>query len=337
MIPYDKQLIILEQMRDMFESNIPVKQILESIAEVPGVEEYVFDILEEFNTGVQLHRAIANAEIFSEEINRIIEAAHESGNMVQGLNKALELVSMEVNFRKAFRSVLIYPAVVFSIAHLAFYFVLLFLVPRFEKGILKYIDSSFLLDAYVWASHHLSVVAVVNAAVIGVIVVGIKKGWLFSLMLRLPGISRVLKQRERTVFFNVLSTLYSANLPIKDILVTATSRSKLFSRYLDVAEEVQHAGVLTFFQELCDDGAIDGTHLVAVKTALSSNTLRETFERIARRESENFKQMQNNLTEIIRPFIQVLILLGVLLPIAPLPVTILSSAIDSVMKGGIGR
>lgn len=335
MIPYKKQLLILEQMRDMFESNIPVNRILEAVAETPGVEEHMFDVLEEFRSGVQFHQAIANAEIFGEEINRIIEAAHESGDMVGGLNRAIELVEMEVKFRKALLSVLIYPAIVIAVAHAAVYAVLLFIIPKLERGMLKHIQNpSILLKAYVWASHNLPVVALLNVAVLVLIVIGIKKGWCFRLTLKLPGLSRVMKQRERTIFFSIVSTLYSANLPVKDVLTIATSRSRMYADYTDLAENIEHTGLQNLFQEMAEDGVIDSTHYVAVKSALESNTLKESFERISTRESENFRQMQANLAEIIRPLVQILVLLAVLAPIAPLYAAILSSAIDSMAKIG---
>jgi type II secretory pathway component PulF len=326
-----KQISILEGLEEMEKSNFPVSEALSMLAENKDIEKYILEIQEELNEGAEIPEAIDNAGIFDDYIISIIKASYESGSLGNGYSQAKRLLMMEHKFQKALKGVVVYPIVVFLMANLSIYVVLLKIVPRLGP-IFKMLKGNLLLDTYWWGYQHIWVVVTLNILLYLTGYLLVKKGIIYSFMLHLPKIKTVLRKREKAVFFNIMDVMYSANLPMNEILYQACMGAGSFDKYADMATGLSSRSLEYFFEELYDDGLIDKLILTKLVRGTKTGGLPDSIKAIAVAELEEYEDMQKNLKSIIEPLINLVLITSAIAPIAPLYVTIIAGMIDKYIQ-----
>lgn len=322
------QILFLETLFEMVEGGLPYQDALKMIAENDALGECAEDILEEYTRGIHPLTAMTDEDFFAPEVAVILRSAGRE-NFGKGLKEALRWLTMEQNFRRAARSALIYPSVVFFVAHVVFYIILTAVIPRLQHGLMTRVHhKGTLFLVYMYMSQHLVQTVTANILFLVATAFTIRSGILYWVLSRLPGISKVLRIRGSAMFFTILSILTDAGLPLNEALSHATN-VRGFEAYSDDIRSIEQTGVKQFFESLYEDGKIDAVTRVSILTGITSSNFGRAVRVVAEKQAVRFDDIQKNMTKTLEPLIVAFSVAAVIFLIAPLYVSISDSLFSS--------
>lgn len=130
-------ILFTKQLKTMLNAGIPVLQSLEVLrdqTENARLKEAIVSIGEDIKSGATLSRAFAkHDELFSDLYCNMIRAGEVSGTLTDVLERLIYIVDHEFKVKKDIMSALTYPIVVVVALVVAFFVLILFVLPHFVE------------------------------------------------------------------------------------------------------------------------------------------------------------------------------------------------------------
>ena len=223
--------LFTRRLADLSAAGLPLDRVLSVLAEQSESENLAHiaeDALDEVKKGLPVSQALAkHPKFFPEMYTQTLRAGETSGQFPESASRLADLQEREVTRRSQIVSALIYPTVLTFTAVFVVIFLLMFVVPRLEpvfEGLgenlpaptkILLATTGFITDNWI-----VIVVAIVGG-VIGLrlwMATGAGKEARDVLVLRLPGIGKIIKKAIVSRYSRVLSTLVNGGVPILDAL-----------------------------------------------------------------------------------------------------------------------
>ena len=130
-------ILFTKQLKTMLNAGIPVMQSLEILREQtenPRLKDSIVSIGEDIKSGATLSRAFAkHDDVFSDLYCNMIRAGEVSGTLTDVLERLIYIVEHEYKVKKDIKSAMTYPMVVVSALVIAFFVLILFVLPHFVQ------------------------------------------------------------------------------------------------------------------------------------------------------------------------------------------------------------
>lgn len=130
-------ILFTKQLKTMLNAGIPVMQSLEILREQtenPRLKDAIVSIGEDIKSGATLSRAFAkHDDVFSDLYCNMIRAGEISGTLTDVLERLIYIVEHEFKVKKDIKSALTYPMVVVIALVVAFFVLILFVLPHFVQ------------------------------------------------------------------------------------------------------------------------------------------------------------------------------------------------------------
>jgi len=128
-------ILFTKQLRTMLNAGIPVLQsmdVLQNQTENPRLKSAIISIAADIKSGGSLSRAFSkHKSIFPELYCNMIHAGEISGTLTEVLDRLIYIVDHEFKVKKDIKSALTYPIVVVVALVIAFFVLILFVLPQF--------------------------------------------------------------------------------------------------------------------------------------------------------------------------------------------------------------
>lgn len=127
-------MIFTRQLSTMISAGVPLARCLAALqedAENPYMHEVLTSITKDIESGLPLGDAFAKyPDVFSEVYVNMTRAGEEGGILDDILNRLATQVEQDASIRKKIKSAMMYPIVILSVTVIAFFGIMLFIVPK---------------------------------------------------------------------------------------------------------------------------------------------------------------------------------------------------------------
>jgi type IV pilus assembly protein PilC len=134
-------ILFTKQFKTMLNAGIPVLQsldVLEAQTENTKLKAAIVSIAADIKSGAVLSRAFAKHQnVFSELYCNMIRAGEISGTLTEVLERLIYIIDHEFKVKKDIKSAMTYPAVVVVALVIAFFVLILFVLPQFVQMFAK--------------------------------------------------------------------------------------------------------------------------------------------------------------------------------------------------------
>lgn len=265
-------VIFTRQLSTMISAGVPLARSLAALqgdAENPYMREVLASVTKDVESGAPLGDAFAKfPNVFSEVYVNMVRAGEEGGILDDILKRLALQVEQDASIRKKIKSAMMYPTVILSVTVVAFFGIMLFVVPKLGKILTSlggpdaklpiYTQvllniSSFCVSATIipHVPNMLLIVGVLTVAgIYGLRYIKTPKGrYAFdSLLLRIPIIKTIILKVAIARFSRTFASLMGSGVSVLDALsVTgAALGNKVIEKELkDAAEEVRNGKPLS--------------------------------------------------------------------------------------------
>jgi type II secretory pathway component PulF len=328
--------IFTRRLADLSGAGLPVDRVLRILgeqSESAALAKIAEEALEDVKKGLPVSQALEKyPKYFPPMFTQTLRAGEASGQFSESANRLADLLESEVARRSQIVSALIYPAVLTATAIFVVVFLLTFVVPR-----LSIVFEGMGDDLPAPTKVLLAVTGVITgnwqAILIGLVIaiVGIRL-WLGttagkeakdSMIMKLPGIGKIVKKALVSRYARVLGTLVHGGVPILeaiDLAGLASGNSVFIKRNVVVGQEVKEGK--TIAGALRDAGEFPPvlTHMVAIGE--ETGDLPRMLGRVSDSLDFEVEQGLRRLTTLVEPLIVLtmgafvaFVVLSVLLPI----------------------
>lgn len=224
-------ILFTKQFKTMLNAGIPVMQsldVLEAQTENARLKAAIVSIAADIKSGTTLSRAFAkHQKIFSELYCNMIRAGEISGTLTEVLERLIYIVDHEFKVKKDIKSAMTYPAVVVVALVIAFFVLILFVLPQFvtmfaKSGVELPLPTRICLGIYDGLVHywHVGLVA------LGGMLFGIsayfrtEAGKIFrdGMFLRIPIIGPVFKKAAMARFSSIFAILQASGITVLEAM-----------------------------------------------------------------------------------------------------------------------
>lgn len=315
----------------LLRAGVPLGQGLQSLIDTTrssGLKKALRQMQNDIEEGMSLGTTLQRSGLASEQTLALVRLGEESGNLIENLHVAATQEEKQRVFRAKVKSALMYPSFVLSLTVIVGLGVAWFLLPRLADTFsnlnvkLPLISQIFINFGLFLKTNGIWAVpaAIIGMLLLGYIIFGAPKTKVAgqALLLRTPGISRLMREVEIARFGYLLGTLLNAGLTMTQSL-----------------ELLQHATALRPYQQLykqLEKGFDEGYNFRAsfgrlkktgrqlppaiqqmIIAGESSGALPETLRSIGDIYEEKANISTQNLEAIIEPVLLIIVWLGVML------------------------
>jgi type IV pilus assembly protein PilC len=230
-----KELVIFtRQLSTMITAGVPLTRSLstmQSQAEGKYFKEVLGGVNKDVESGIALGDAFAKyPNVFSEVYINMVKAGEAGGILDEILKRLASQVEQDASMRKKIKSAMMYPVVIFSITIIAFFGIMLFVIPKIGKILTDLGGPDAKLPVYTQAMLSLSGFMKNNAIIIlAVTFIGIYvirryiktpggKYKFHAFLLRTPIIKNVVTKIAIARFARTFASLMSAGVSVLDAL-----------------------------------------------------------------------------------------------------------------------
>src|SRR6266516_218373 len=129
--------VFARQLATMIEAGVSVVAslvVLEEQTDDKYLQEVIGDVRADVESGLVLSRALArHPKVFNRLFVSMVQAGESSGTLDTVLDRVATQIEKETQIKRRVKGAMVYPAVVLSFATLVLIFMLLFIVPVFQK------------------------------------------------------------------------------------------------------------------------------------------------------------------------------------------------------------
>lgn len=134
-------VIFTRQLSTMISAGVPLAKSLAALqadATTPYMREVLAGVTKDVEGGIQLGDAFAKfPTVFSDVYVNMVRAGEEGGILDDILKRLATQVELDASIRKKIKSAMMYPVVILSITIIAFFGIMLFIVPNLGKILLS--------------------------------------------------------------------------------------------------------------------------------------------------------------------------------------------------------
>jgi type II secretory pathway component PulF len=220
-------ILFTKQFKTMLHAGIPVLQsldVLESQTENLKLKSAIASIAAEIKSGTTLSKAFASHQnIFSELYCNMIRAGEISGTLTEVLERLIFIVDHEFKVKKDIKSALTYPAVVVTALVIAFFVLIIFVLPQFvamfaKSGVELPLPTRICLGIYAGLTHYWHVGLILLGGIIFTVSSYFRTagGKIFrdGLYLRVPIIGPVFKKAAMARFASIFAILQASGITV---------------------------------------------------------------------------------------------------------------------------
>lgn len=330
-LPAKEREYFTENLSLLLKAAVPIGEALESLSasiKSRAFKKAILSLQKDIDAGYNLTDALDYSGIVGSQTIALIRMGEASGKLVENLQIAAEQERKRRVFASKVRSAFIYPAFVITLTIVVGLGVAWFLLPRLADTFaqlrvelppvsLTLINFGLFLKEHGIVAVPLAIGSVLLLIYILFAMPGTKKIG-SKLLLRLPGIGRLIKEVEIAQFGYLLGTLMDAGLSVTESirLLAQTSKSPDFKKlYLKLAESIDNGKT---FKESFANYSHKGKLLpLSVQQMIiageRSGSLPEVLSTIGRTYEQKSDQTTQNLETIIEPILLVAVAGGVML------------------------
>lgn len=227
-------VIFTRQLSTMVSAGVPLTRslvTLESDCESPPLKEAIGGIVKDVEGGAQLGDAFAKyPHIFSDVYVNMVRAGEEGGILDEILKRLALQVELDASIRKKVKSAMAYPMVLMVVTVVAFFGIMLGVLPRIGKILTEMggpdaklpVYTQVLLDASDFMISNFIIIAIVLGGIIFGIIRYIRtpagKYNFHKLMLRTPVLKNIVMKMAVARFARTFASLMSAGVSVLDAL-----------------------------------------------------------------------------------------------------------------------
>ncbi len=227
-------VIFTRQLSTMISAGVPLTRSLATLeldCQSPALKEAIGGIVKEVEGGAPLGDSFAKyPHIFSEVYVNMVRAGEEGGILDEILKRLAIQVELDASIRKKVKSAMAYPMVLMVVTVVAFFGIMLGVLPRIGKILTEMggadaklpIYTQVLLDASDFMIHNFVVIAIVLGGIIFGIIRYIRtpagKYNFHKLLLRTPVLKNVVMKMAVARFARTFASLMSAGVSVLDAL-----------------------------------------------------------------------------------------------------------------------
>lgn len=230
-----KELVVFtRQLSTMISAGVPLTRALSTMqgqTESKYFKEVVSNITKDISSGISLGDAFSKyPSVFSEVYVNMVKAGEAGGILDEILKRLASQVEQDASMRKKIKSAMMYPMVIFSITILAFFGIMIFVIPKIAKILNDLGGPDAELPIYTRAMLGISSFMQGNAVIIAIVVFGIvfiTKRYLrtprgkynfHALLLRIPVLKNIVMKIAVARFARTFASLMSAGVSVLDAL-----------------------------------------------------------------------------------------------------------------------
>ncbi len=230
-----KELVIFtRQLSTMISAGVPLTRALstmQSQTESKYFKQVVGNITKDIEGGISLGDAIGKyPNVFSDIYVNMVRAGETGGILDEILKRLASQVEQEASMRKKIKSAMMYPMVIFGITIIAFFGIMIFVIPKIGAILTDLGGPDAKLPVYTQAMLNMSAFLQKNALFVGIVTfIGIYllrryiktprgKYQFHSLLLRIPVIKGLVIKIAIARFARTFASLMSAGVSVLDSL-----------------------------------------------------------------------------------------------------------------------
>lgn len=260
-----KELVIFtRQLSTMISAGVPLTRALstmQSQTESKYFKEVVGTVTKDIEGGMSIGDALAKyPNVFSEVYVNMVKAGEAGGILDEILKRLASQVEQEASMRKKIKSAMMYPMVIFSITILAFFGIMIFVIPKIAKILTDLGGPDAELPIYTRVMLGISSFMQANAAIIFValfIVIYLLRRYIrtpsgkykfHALLLRTPVIKSLVMKIAIARFARTFASLMAAGVTVLEALeVTggAIGNKVIEAELREAAKEVKNGKQLS--------------------------------------------------------------------------------------------
>ncbi|HSH18718.1 MAG TPA: type II secretion system F family protein [Candidatus Saccharimonadales bacterium] len=257
-------VIFTRQLSTMISAGVPLTRSLSTLGaecESPVLKQAIQGVVKDVEGGAPLGDSFAKyPHIFSEVYVNMVRAGEEGGILDEILKRLALQVELDASIRKKVKSAMAYPMVLMVVTVLAFFGIMLGVLPRIGKILTDMGGPDAKLPVYTQVLLDMSAFMINNAVIIGILLAGTifairryirtpKGKYNFhALLLRIPVLKNIVMKMAVARFARTFASLMSAGVSVLDALeVTAGAiGNKVFERDLkEAATQVRNGKQLS--------------------------------------------------------------------------------------------
>lgn len=227
-------VIFTRQLSTMVSAGVPLNRTLDTLGD-QATNKYFKTVISQISKDVESGTALGDAfekhpDIFSDIYINMVRAGEAGGILDEILKRLASQVEQDASMRKKIKSASMYPMVIGVITVLAFFGIMMFVMPKLGKIIKDLggedaklpIYSQVMLDTSAFMQKNAVIIIVVSALAIFLFRRYIKtpkgKFWWHSVLLRMPIINEIIMKIAIARFSRTFASLMSAGVSVLDAL-----------------------------------------------------------------------------------------------------------------------
>ncbi|MGM0418468.1 MAG: type II secretion system F family protein [Thermodesulfobacteriota bacterium] len=224
-------ILFTKQFKTMLSAGVPIVQIFETLenqTENPKLKKTVITIGRDIREGISLYKAFnKHDKIFSELYCSMLKAGESSGSLTGVLERLIYIIEHEEKVKSDVKSAMTYPIIVLCFLGVAFFVLLMFVIPKFvtifeNAGIDIPLPTKICLFLYNFISSYWLFILVFLAAGGFILSKYLKtdQGQFIkdSLLLRIPVIGVLVKKASMSRFASIFSILQMSGVPVLEAI-----------------------------------------------------------------------------------------------------------------------
>ncbi len=329
----------LAQLADLLENGVSLLESLDVIAKESTHQQLARTFTEVRGfvaEGISLEDSFARYPLLFPEISvSIVRAGSEGGFMEDALRRVAEYLERQAELRGRITAAMAYPLFLCFAGVTVTIFLMLFIVPRFQKLFDRLIESGAGLPAITQILLSVRLILLNYGWLIGLVLLGfailVRQGlsteWGRQIadrwLLRIPQLGDLIRQNAVSRFCRILGTLLTNGVPLLRALEISGKSigNTLLEKAIVISAQNVSAGE-TLSRPLAESGLIPAATMAMIRIAEESNSLDRVLIKIANTIDKKIQRRLDILVRLIEPVMLLVIagavlfiLLGLLLPV----------------------
>lgn len=314
----------------LVKSAVPLGDAIASLRDTTKskrLKKVLDDLQADIDEGYSLTQALERSRLVSSQTLTLVALGEQSGKLVENLALAAQQEQKQRVFRAKLLSAMLYPAFVLGMTVIVGLGIAWFLLPklsetfanlRVELPLISRIligAGVFLKENGVWAVPlFLGVCIAINVVLFGL---PQTRNLGMRLLLRLPGIGRLLRELEIARFGYLMGSLLQAGLPVTRALpllerAATTPRYKKYYQYLSKKLREGYSFKQSFAEHKQSGAILPPSVQQIIVAGERSGSLSETLTTIGEMYDEKVDITTRNFEAIIEPLLLIIVWVGVM-------------------------
>ena len=318
--------IFTRQLATMMKAGVPLIQSFDIVAdglENPSLRDLVLDIKNEVAAGNNFAGALRkHPQHFDDLFCNLVDSGEKSGALETMLARVASYLEKTELLKKKVKKAMSYPIAVVAVAFIVTTILLIKVVPSFESMFQNFgaelpAMTQFVVKKSEWMQEYLLIVIVSIAAFIYIfkqakIRSEAFRNWVDRVSLKIPVVGAIIDKSSIARFARVLSTTFSAGVPLVDALDSvagATGNVVYKNAVFKIRDEVSSGTQLQFSMKA--SGVFPAMAVQMVSIGEESGALDAMLDKVASHYEDEVDDLVDNMASLMEPMI--MSILGVLI------------------------